>query len=229
MKKILFLLFFIPFCLISANAAGYDVEEKLSRLEYSAFSKTFSGDELSSRLARLETEYFGAKQSGTLDNRLDKLMKNVYFCDTPLSEDYSSMLYQTPETITSSKGIKGFWNRIKNDFDMGSFTGYTPPITNSYDTYHLYGGGNSSIYTPFSSPFYQNKFNRTFDNFRTNKKTGRNNPFMPKSIGVSNRPNSAFYNYNPIRKSSIYNPRNHYRPTDYNSKTSIGTRVILLD
>lgn len=229
MKKLLLLFFFIPFCFISANAAGYDVEDKLSHLERSAFSRVYSDDELSSRLTRLETEYFGAKQSGTLDSRLDKLMKNVYFCDTPISQNYSSMLYQTPEEITSSKGIKGFWNRIKNDFEMGSFTGYTPPITNSYDTYHLYGGGNSSIYSPFSSPFYQNKFNTKFDNFRSNKSLGRNNPFRPGTLGVSNHHNSAKYNYRPSKKSAIYEPNHNFRPANINTKTTIGTRVILLD
>ncbi len=229
MKKILILLFFIPFCFICLNAVGYDVEDKLSHLERSAFNRVYSDDELSSRLTRLETEYFGAKQSGTLDSRLDKLMKNAYFCDSPISDDYSSMIYQTPETITSSKGIKGFWNKIKNDFDMGSFTGYTPPITNSYDTYHLYGGGNSSIYTPFSNPFYQNKFNRTFNNFRFDNNIGRDNPFLPGALGVSNHPHSAKYNYRPSRKSAIYNPNHHFRPTNLNSKTTIGTRVILLD
>lgn len=238
MKKIFLLFFFVPIFIISANAAGYDIEEKLANLERSAFSQVYSNDDLSSRLTRLETEYFGAKQSGTLDNRLDKLMKNIYFCDTPPLENFSYTLYQTPETISSSKGLKGIWNKIKNDFEMGTITGYTPPLGNSYYD-NLYGGSNNSIYSPFSSPFYQNKFRRHIENFRNDNINGsgfnykrRINPFVPRTLGVSDRPYSSVYKPNQPYHTRFYNPNspyNQYKPSNYNAKTTIGTRVTLID
>lgn len=213
MRKILLLFFFVPFFVISLNASASDVEDKLSRLEISAFNTVYPYDDLSDRLYRLEMEYFGAKQSGNLNKRLDNLMKNAYYCDTPQMEEYSSVIYETPETL-SSKGLKGFWNRIKNDFEMGSVTGYTPPMQNSYYN-NIYGSGYSSFYTPFSSPFYNNKFYRPYDNFRYK-------PFYPNQIGVSNR-----------RYSSVYKPY-HPKSTGYyqrpqNIRTNIGTKVTLLD
>ena len=227
MKKFLLLFFFIPFFVISLNASASDVEDKLSRLEISAFNTVYSDDELSSRLMRLEKEYFGAKQSGNLSKRLDNLMKNAYYCDTPQSDEYSSFIYETPEVL-SSKGFKGFLNKIKNEFDSGSFTGYTPPLQNGYYS-DIYGNGSSSFYSPFSSPFYKNKFSRPFDNFRyDNLNSRRINPFNPDQIGVSHRPYSSFYRPYQPKSTGLYYPNRYYQRPQ-NIRTNIGTRVTLLD
>ena len=193
---------------ISLNAAGSDIEENLSELESSAFNQIYSEDDLSTRLTRLEREFFGAKQSGNIEKRLQKLMNNGYYCDEP--EEYSAIIGNNQN---KKKGIKGVLTRIIDDFSTQGITGYTPQMNASYGGSY-YNTMPSDIYSPFSSPFYRNKYYSPMNNYRKSdfQNKYKTNPFLPKVSHKHKKPNNYY----------------HYRPTNLNTRTNIGTRVTIL-
>lgn len=210
MKKILMILFFVPFVFISLNAAGSDIEENLSELETSAFNQIYPNDDLSTRLTRLEREFFGAKQSGNIEKRLSKLMNSKnYYCDEPNEEYYSAII-----NPNKNKGIKGVLSRIVDDFTASGITGYTPQMQTNYGGSYYDIMPYNNIYTPFSSPFYRNKYYSPMDNFRYD------NTFnQPQKINP----------FNPNHKISHHKmPNRRYYPTRYNTGGNIGTRVTIL-
>lgn len=216
MKKLLLIIFFIPLLFISLNAAGSDIEDNLNELERETFNQIYANDDLQTRLTRLEREFFGAKQSGNIEKRLDKLMSGKYYCDNGSFDEYSAITSTNSPNFKQNKGIKGVLTRILDDFSSQGITGYTPQIQSNYGGSY-YDTSPYSIYTPFSSPFYRNKYYSPMNNFRLNddyntKRT--TNPFYPKIS--EHRPHHNKH----YRK---------YRPTNYNSANTIGTRVTILN
>lgn len=169
---------FIKFFLLSAlyiltlPACFAFTEEILERIEYSKYGLTYPQESVSQRLQRLETDYFGMEQTGSIDSRLELLSK---------MSDNDRSLYKHPSVIerhvTSPKSkVRKF---LENLIDTGAISGFTPPITNS-----AYNNGYYEEST--GSGYYNNYGDKWFDNFNNYK----NNycPYMEKHNFISRNP-----------------------------------------
>ncbi len=208
LKRISVLIFtFFVFCL----SAECFQENNISRLEYSKYGQSFDNESLSSRLNRLETDFFGTEQSGDLDSRLNKLsMMDSNTFQNP-SSTFSNEFYPGEK-----KGVfKNFMDNITSAFDSGSFTGYTPSLmsgaySNSYYTNGLFGYNNPhQSYCPYHNTFHNNS---VFDGL-LNKKFRSGNYMNRPPINHNFRHNRPYYNhsaFNPHRRYNSFRPYNAY-------------------
>ncbi|MCI1274314.1 MAG: hypothetical protein LKG27_07785 [Clostridiaceae bacterium] len=127
----------------------------LNNLEDVFFNCRYKDETPSERLDRLEYRAYGAKQSGTDEERLSKLKKTARLYRstrvTEMEREYSPYYYQQP-IYSNGRGWRGFMGNLGNYF-TGVPTGFTPPIYNNgfynnsfYNSPDLYDGGNSKAY-----------------------------------------------------------------------------------
>ncbi len=141
---------------------------QLSKIERKVFGRTYVGDDATNRLKRLESNVYGAVQTGDENNRLKRLtsatknFSNKYPEYTAYNNYYNRNYYNpyynpynnryTPYRPYNNPfvkpGLKRIFRTIRNN---GSLTGYTPPI-NTYQEEQFYNNAYSSY--PSSNNYY---------------------------------------------------------------------------
>lgn len=217
-KKLIVLMLFV-FQIYSAALAFS--ENTLDSMEISKYGKSYSNEDLGSRLRRLETDVFGMSQTGDVDTRVSNLFKmtsdNV---SVPLLQPYDN--FYTPEKKST---VRKFFDNISSSFSSPYITGYTPSFfgSNGYPN-NIYGReymnflNNGSNYCPMNNPYYPRhyrRFNNHYHNGYNNKykHNMRLNPAFRNSLSRAYRYNTR---YNP------YSQPYGYMPTD--AVTNVATR-----
>ena len=197
-------------------------ENTLDNLELSKYGKTYSNEDLGSRLRRLETDIFGMSQSGNPDKRMGNLIKmasqDSYYQNF---EPYKNTYLPEKKNI-----VKRFFDNVSSTFSTPAITGYTPSFYNSgFYPNNIYSRkynnflNNPNRYRPYNNSYYFNNY--------------RNNPYSRyyNNTGF----NSAIRNrhYNPRRHNSYYKPyitANPYGiiPTDVNRNIATRSTVHIL-
>lgn len=211
LKKISILFLFLFFVLNNVFAYSDDV---LDKMEYIKYGTVFNQEALASRLNRLETDYFGMRQSGDLDSRIENLSKIVK------AGNYGNI--QPYNAYVPSK--KNLFQKVLNDLSgfmsMPYMTGFSPSILDEDAPYNNdlydreYMKMRNNYYCPADGVYDRNHYQK----FRNYNKYGNNrnnlnsyNPFM---------------NRNPYRYIPSYNP---YIPTDSYKNVSTGSTVHILN
>lgn len=150
-KKIL-ILFFICFQFLNLSYASY-VEDSLKNIELKHYGRTYVEESIGSRLIRLETDFFGMAQSGSVEQRLYSLekMAAVNKFVPQFHEDlFGNRSYYSNEENPSK--IKQFFNTITSPFtSYGTVTGYTPPLNGVSHNYSY-----SNRYCPHYNNYHPN-------------------------------------------------------------------------
>ena len=153
MIKILLYIAIFTVCFIS-YAFAYS-ENDISRLEFQKYGRCYEDDSLAERLSRLETDYLGMTHSGDIEKRV----YNLLAIGNSNSNGFESYNDFQPEQVPSKKKgkLKTFWNNISAGLnDMGTMTGFIPPIT-TYGTYNGYYPQNT--YNSFGHNGHWNSYN----------------------------------------------------------------------
>ncbi len=234
LKKIILL----SMCVLLINVAGYGYsEENLSLIEYQKYGESYENDSLSSRLSRLENDLFGMTQSGDIDKRIEMIVRmsnsNNYEFNTPQN-------YEIPKQKKKSN-FKNFWNNITSDItDLGTMTGFIPPIygygsysgnySNGYNNY--YGSNYPRRYTTGYNNGFNNKYHNRF-NHRYYSQYPYNNyhdNFHPHCCHNPMHTPPHFYPNNTVSAPMIYPNSQPIVPTDsYNNYFTSSTVRILND
>lgn len=230
-------------------------EDELSNIEYYKYGKSYNTDSISSRLNRLETDYFGMAQNGDLNSRLDMLSK--------MAGNSQNSAFLSPEDSfypgKKKSAIRNFIDNVSSTFaDTGTITGFTPSMSTGYGySNNIYGNefrnfmNNYNQYCPYHNR-HNNYINRPFNFDRSVHHLGNNwnNPYWNRHRNNYN----AFYNNNPFINSgnNIHNnhfhryphhhynvhnpynnmmypyPRNYVRPTNLNSNITTRSSVHII-
>ncbi len=164
---------------------------QLSKVERKVFGRTYVGDDATNRLQRLESNVFGAVQTGDENNRLKRLSSatqnyankypeytaynngNYYNYYNAYNNPYYNRYtpYRPYNNPYARQGIRRLFRTIRNN---GSLTGYTPPVnTYSQDTFY----NNSFTSYPSSNGYYTgaasnpNNFTNLFSNGQSGSET----------------------------------------------------------
>ena len=126
----------------------------LSQMETRVFGQTFAREDTETRIARLEKEMLGAMQNGSLKQRYATVRTAAKHYNS-FPQQYAQDSRYMPNTYNGQK--PNFLTRIVDTLaggmGMGTMTGFTPPI---YDTYgDTYG---NSYGNPYSTNYQQSSF-----------------------------------------------------------------------
>ena len=119
------------------HSAFYDIND----LERYALNKNFTKDSDRTRLERLETLAFGAVQEGDIYTRYDNVR--------------NAILSRPKQNYKTS-----FLQSLSNYFN-GQLTGFTPSLTNNYNSYSYPSDYERKSYTEYGSPWnrgYKNEY-----------------------------------------------------------------------
>lgn len=108
---------FKPKNLINNNFSQIsDYEYLLSRMEQTQFGNTYQNSDINERLDRLESEIFGASQSGDITIRLNRL-KHAYSAES-INKNKNNNLksFFTYGYPTSIPADRGYYSSLDNDF-----------------------------------------------------------------------------------------------------------------
>lgn len=197
-------LFIIGLILFNSYSSTFAFSENtLDGIEVSRYGTSYAGEELGSRLRRLETDVFGMSQSGNVDDRINNLAKLT------LNNPYNQGFRQYNDSyVPKKKGIlRRFFDNVTSTFSDPYVTGYTPSIND------LGGYGYSGN---LSGNGYMNFFNNGRNNYPFN------NTYFPNNYGYNY--NSGSYKHHPVTgfrpNNGGFNHRPYYRPyyrPNYNS------------
>ncbi|MBQ8886290.1 MAG: hypothetical protein IJY61_01135 [Candidatus Gastranaerophilales bacterium] len=183
-------------------------EEILSELEYQKYGATFQNESLAQRLSKLETDFLGMEQKGSIDERLDLLYR--------ISNNSRTTAIQKPyypsSSIKKKSAIRKFFDNIG---DIGTMTGFTPSLSsttyNNGSYYDSYGNNNLSNwgnrvfnnfldtqnnYCPYHNSHHNNHFNHPIHNrhwMSNNINREYTHSYMPQHIHPQNRVVRNFY------------------------------------
>lgn len=150
MYKKIIILTVIVFQFLNVSYASY-VDDSLNNIELKHYGRTYVEDSIGSRLIRLETDFFGMAQSGSVEQRLYSLekMAAVNKFVPQFQEDlFGDRIYSSNEEKPSK--IKQFFNTITSPFySYGTVTGYTPPINGISNHYR-----HSNNYCPYHNTYH---------------------------------------------------------------------------
>lgn len=157
--------------------------KELAKLERKVLGRIYAGDDTESRITRLEKEMLGAMQGGNLTQRFETIKTAAKHYNS-YPEIVQSQMVMTPAQAyravnpyygygqswnSNNSGICGFFrNTIGNllsgsTYGMGTITGFTPPI---YDSYSAYSPG-MGIRNEYSSNTKSYIDNRNYGNGST--------------------------------------------------------------
>lgn len=198
MTKILFIIgLFVSFSLLPAYSFS---ESDLNSFELKQYGKTYSSENLSTRLNRLENDFLGMSQTGDFDSRMAQLSRvvspninpnNIVYPKNSYSYNYSSTYGATPKRSAIQKFLDNVSEAISPN---GVVTGYTPGFYPS----EFYGNQNR-YYNPQPYCPYHNTFHNNYNN-------GFNNGFSTNFPPINNR----------ILQGRGFNPHNHYYHNNFN-------------
>ena len=231
-------LFFVAVLIVSLISCAFAYSENdISRLEFQKYGRCYEDDSLAERLSRLENDYLGMTQSGDIEKRVYNLLA-VGNSNPNGFESYED--FQQEQTPEKKKGkFKTFWNNISSGLsDMGSMTGFIPPITtygnyNSYSPYYN-GLGHNGHWNSYNT--YPNAYSN--DPFHNNHIYHRgciqpHHHFNPINNRIVHRITSNLYNnryYNGVVYPNMYPYQNPYYPTQgYTNYSTRSTVKILND
>lgn len=228
------LLIFYSFLVVSIFSCAFAYSENdISRLEFQKYGRCYEDDSLAERLSRLENDYLGMTQSGDIDKRVYNLL-TIGKSTSNGFESYDD--FNQEQVPVQKKGkLKTFWNNISSGLnDMGSMTGFIPPLTtySNYNGYSPYYNGNGywNSYNPNSysnDPFHNNHI------YHRGCIQHPHNYFNPINNRIVNRINSNLYNnryYNGVIFPNMYPYQNSYYPTNgYTNYSTRSTVTILND
>lgn len=198
-------------------------ENILNDIEYKKYGFSYPNESLSERLSRLETDYFGMEQQGSIDSRIDVLSK--------MSSNRRVSSIQTPNydgyPVKRKSAIRRFWDNFTDD---GVITGFTPSITSS--TFNngssYYSSGNN-----YADNFRRNAFNNFFGG-HNNYCPYHNNFHNHMNLGNKINHNLGNHFHNnlghtfppPSNMQGSHTPqnrivRNFYNPPNVQSRTSV--------
>ncbi len=201
------------------NTGSCFSENNIADIEYAKYGQSFDNESLASRLGRLETDFFGAQQTGDLDSRLNKLTAmSSNIIPSPMNtfnDDYYP---------GQKKGVfKNFLDNVSSAFsDMGTMTGFTPSLySGSYNPY--YNNGFTSFTNGYSNYCpYQNRYiypNNFYNRLNRTRYPGLSNNFYRPPY-YNNRRITYHNHYNNIHRPGYNNSALSYYSRPYNSITS---------
>lgn len=185
-------------------------EDILNEIEYKKYGTTFQNESLADRLNKLETDFLGMEQKGSIDERLDLLYKiSNNSKNTTIQRPY----YENYQTKKRS-AVRKFFDNLG---DLGTVTGFTPSLSSNYynngSYYDSYGANsqnwnhsgynnffNNNNYCPYHNSYHNNHFNHPIhnrhwigNNFHNNHFQEYNSPYLPQHIYPENRVTRNFY------------------------------------
>ena len=244
MTKILLIIgLFVSLSLLPAFCFS---ESDLNAFELKQYGKTYSSDNLSTRLNRLENDLLGMSQTGDFESRMAQLSRvaspninpnNIVYPKT--SYNYNSYNYaSTPKRSAIQKFLDNVSEAISPN---GVVTGYTPGFYPS----EFYGNQNRYYnpqpYCPYHNTFHNNYnngfyngFNNRFNNgFNNNFNNGFGGNFPPINNRIvhgrgfhnhyyHNNPYNNYYNrYNPYGNPYYRNYNRFYYPENIVTKSAV--------
>lgn len=209
------------FCLFFQLAGFAFSENILNDIEYKKYGVSYPDESLSERLERLETDYFGMEQQGSIDSRINLLSKmssnrQISAIQQPVYNDYQ---------YKKKSAIRRFFDYFSDD---GAMTGFIPSMTTStYDNgSYYYSNGNNyagnygrNVFNNFFNGYkdncpYHNHFNHNMS-FSNNINRNRHN-HLHNNAGYP-YPHPNMYNYFPQNRIV----RNFYIPPNVQSRSSV--------
>lgn len=183
-------------------------EDILNELELQKYGATFQNESLAERLGKLETDFLGMEQKGSIDERLDLLYR--------ISNNSRATAIQNPYyenyPVKKKSAIHNFFDNLG---DIGSITGFTPSLNStSYNNgsyYDSYGHDNlanwghkvfnnfldrQNSYCPYHNSYHNNYFNQPIHNrhwIRNNINTSHSQLYVPQHVYPKNRIVRNFY------------------------------------
>lgn len=201
--------------LIQFSGISYAYSERdFDEMEYLKYGTVYAEENFASRLRRLETDVWGMSQSGSLDERINKLKKMT------ISENSTGR--NVEKNNTNKSPIRNFFNNLSEIMSAPVMTGYTP----SMDYYQ--------------NSYPNNIYKQGFSDFLNN---GNNYCSYPNSYSRNHPPTYHNNYYNDYRYDKTNNYRRHpnryyhrnqqytpYQPTDIiNNFTTRSSVHILQD
>ena len=184
-------------------------EDILNEIEYKKYGTTFKNESLADRLTKLETDFLGMEQKGSINERLDLLYR--------ISNNSKNTTIQRPYyenyPVKKRSAIRKFFDNLG---DLGAVTGFTPSLSSNYynngSYYNSYGNNNLSDwgyrgfnnflnnqnnYCPYHNSYHNNQpiHNRHWvgNHFHNNHFQDYNTPHLPPHIYPENRVTRSFY------------------------------------
>jgi len=187
LKKIFMLAFLSIF--ISAAAFCFS-EDDISAAEYARYGRNFADESLGERLNRLETDFFGMSQTGSINSRLENLSRMA----SNIKNDVNSVLNNNYYEKKPKKFFRKILDNLTSGFGADEFiTGYTPSVINTisssgglnyYNSRYPYSGWNNNYYNNYNNynsrynyPYHTNYFDRTGSLYRNNNPYMYHNPY----------------------------------------------------
>lgn len=217
------ILFACLFCLFFQLVGFSFTVDLLNDIEYKKYGISYPDESLAERLNRLETDYFGMEQQGSIDSRIDMLSR--------MSSNRRSTAVLPPNYnnyhLKKKSAIRKFFENFTDD---GVVTGFTPSITSS-----TFSNGSSyySSGSNYAGNFGRNAFNNFFNgrnnccpyhnNFHRNMNWGNNinhnfgNNFH-NNLGNGFPPPPSMHNYQRPQSRIV---RNFYNPPNIYSSSSV--------
>lgn len=215
---------FVSVLFVFCQLIGFCYSENiLNDIEYKKYGASYPNESLSERLSRLETDYFGMEQQGSIESRIDVLSK--------MSSNRRSSSIQTPiynsYPVKKKSAIRRFWDNFTDD---GTITGFTPSITSSTfsNGSSYYSSGNNYV-----DNFRRNAFNNFFNgrnNYCPYHNTFHNNMnwkndinhnlgnHFHNNLGNGFPPPPDMHNYQRPQNRIV---RNFYNPPNIHSSSSV--------
>lgn len=136
----------------------------LSKLEAKILGRTFEYEDSDSRVTRLEKEMLGAMQQGNLKQRYETV-KTAAKHYNAFPQQYARNSAFTPNNYYAPQQKIGFIPKVldflASGMGVGTMTGFTPPIYDSYSQYSQGfqgpGAGMQDYYMGTNGGYYNNK------------------------------------------------------------------------
>ena len=194
---------------------------QLSKIERKVFGRTYVGDDATNRLQRLESNVYGAIQRGDERNRLTRLSSatqnysnkypeyaynNSYY---NYNNYYNNPYYNRYTPYRPYNRLPRLRNVIRN-LRNGSLTGYTPPLSNSFNNsmssslgnYLGYNNTQNSYYNPGFG--YSNSQNSYYNNGYS-WSNNYQNPFSGSTYSTYSNPQNTNIYYTSTNGNTVSN------------------------
>ncbi len=132
----------------------------LSELETRVFGQTYAKEDTDTRITRLEKEMMGAMQGGTIKQRYQGVRTAAKHYNS-FPQQYASGSQYMPNNYYAKKPslLGRVMDSLAGGMGMGTMTGYTPPIYDTYsqDMFSTGGYGQQNYYGGNRGGYYDNR------------------------------------------------------------------------
>ena len=228
-------IFALSAAVFAFSIAAYSFsEEDIAAIESAKYGSIFTDESLGERLNRLETDFFGMAQAGSIDERIANLSR----INTNIKNGVHFPANGSYYNNSKREGIlKRIWNNLSSNsldsgFDDEFLTGFTPPMVNTLSSSgYLNNLGNSYGRFYNNLPAYCPYNGSDFDASKLLKRRYHNNrmarrlpppKYAPNAMNIINNPHSAYMPGYPYQHGYGGGVRTqYYTPPNIETKSSI--------